>query len=350
VPIKPSLIVVHGMGEHTEASFRKEVEGALNYALGLYDAWKGKKIGSLVDIVPCEYNSIFENHRDTMADAAKPLASRLEALKALSPVAGEFAKWDLQLKTDNFFRTHWLDVLFYRFTMLAEPIRIKVAKAVAAQVTAKGAENVHVLAHSLGTSVVHDSLASLYVDAPVAGGKNLSTRTSKLGSLHLVANVSRLLESFAKAAESVVHPCGAGGCTFTYYQYRHVLDPICIPSPFEPLANGVWKDPFQLSADEYQRLRPRLVVDENTHAIEHYLENPECHAPLLRSLGIGFKPTKIQVEQAFAEHGKRSIQGRAEELQKKWDALSLGNLDSVEAFIKAAQALRDMLAGFGKSF
>jgi hypothetical protein len=353
MPGKPSLIAVPGMGQHTGDSFKKEIVDALSYALSLYPKWQGQTIDQLVDVVPCEYDSIFNEYRDAMADASKPLADRLATLQAakLFPIVGEITKWDAELNKDNFFRTHWLDVLFYRYTMLAEPIRIKVARAVADEVKAKGAENVHVLGHSLGTAVVHDSLASLYVDGPVAeGGKNLSTRSSKLGSVHMVANVSRALESFAKVAESVVHPCGRGGCVFAYYQYRHIVDPFTIPSPFEPIANGIWKDPFSLPPTEYQRLRPRLVTELNTHSISSYLENPECHVPLLNSLGCGFSPAAGDVRKAFDAHGKKSLQGKAEMLQQKWDSMKLAGLGGAEAFIRAAQALRDLLARFGQSF
>lgn len=349
---RPSLIIVPGMGEHTDASFKAEVVEAINYSFGLYPSWRGKAIEDFVDIVPCEYNSFFSKQRETMADAARPMAERLAALETAGfhPVTGELTKWGSELDKDNFFKTHWLDVLFYRYTMLSEPIRIKVSAITAQEVSSKGAENVHVLGHSLGTSVVHDSLASLYATGGGSGGKNLSTRSSKLGSVHLVANVSRLLQSFVRVSESVVHPCGASGCTFGYFQYRHILDPFTIPSPFDPIANGVWQDPFTLSDNQYQRLRPRLVTDLNTHGIGHYLKNPECHVPFLKSLGIGFKPKKTEIEKAFEEHQSTSLQGKAETLQRKWDELNLASMSSVEAFIKAAQALRDMLASFGQSF
>lgn len=350
---KPTLIVVHGMGEHTGASFEKEIKASLNYALGLYEKWKDKKIENLVNIVPFGYNDEFKKHREMIANTASPLVDRLDKLK-LAGVAGimamEISKWDSELNKDNFFKTHWLDVIFYRYTGLGEVIRIKLAKLIAETIGNIGAQNVHVLGHSLGTSVVHDTLASLYAPPGQSSTEhNLSSKTSKLASLHLVANVSKLLESFAKIGTSIVNPC-AKGCTGTYYQYRHVLDPFMIPSPFEPVINDVWCAEIEHDPFMYQEIKPKIVTDVNTHAITHYLKNPVCHVPLLQILNIDFAPTKKERDKAFKQHSDTALQGKAELLQQKWDAIDLTNKDSVEAFIRAAQGLRDMLATFGKEF
>jgi hypothetical protein len=347
---KPSLIIVPGMGEHDEKSFKKEIVDALNYALGLYADWEGKDIESFVDIVPFEYNSFFTKYRAKVSTGSQGVGKLLETLTAdkLAPIVGEFSKWNEELNKDNFFKTHWLDVLLYRFCMLREPIRLKLADALIKAVKAKGSQKVHILGHSLGTSVVHDTLAKLYADPPDPE-RNLSPVTHRLASVHMVANVSRLLERFVEVAKSVVHPC-KGGCTFAYFQYRHIVDPITIPSPFEPMANDVWVDPAKLSESQYQRLRPRLVTDLNTHAVGHYLQNPECHVPLLETLGFGFSANKTEFKKAFEAHEQKALQGKAEDLQKRWEDLNVTQWSSVEAFIRAAQALRDMLAGFGKNF
>jgi len=277
----------------------------------------------------------------------------MDKLKAAG-VAGimslEISRWDSELNQDNFFKTHWLDVIFYRFTGLGELIRIKLAKLITETIGNIGAQNVHVLGHSLGTSVVHDTLASLYAPPGQSSlDHNLSPRTSKLASMHLVANVSRLLQSFADVNQSVVNPCKKG-CVGTYYQYRHVLDPFMIPSPFDPVINEIWCEEIEHDEFMYRELKPKVVTDLNTHGVTHYLKNPVCHVPLLQVLNIDFAPTKTERNRAFKAHNQTALQGKAELLQQKWDAIDLTNKQSVEAFIRAAQALRDMLATFGKDF
>jgi len=350
---KPTLIVVHGMGEHTGQSFHHEVSEALDYALSLYPDWNGKKIDDLVKIVPFGYDDIFNKHRDMIADAATPLGQRLDKLKGLGVtgiMALEISRWDAELNQDNLFKTHWLDVIFYRYTGLGEVIRVKLAKLITEHISAAGAQNVHLLGHSLGTSVVHDTLASLYAPPGESSmAHNLSPRSEKLASVHLVANVSRLLQSFVDVNKSVVNPCSKG-CTATYYQYRHVLDPFMIPSPFDPAINDVWCEAIEHDEFMYQEIKPKLVTDLNTHGVVHYLKNPVCHVPLLQILNIDFAPNKTERKKAFTRHQTTALQGKADLLQQKWDALDLHSKESVEAFIRAAQGLRDFLAAFGKDF
>lgn len=353
MPVKPTLILVHGMGEHTGDSFREEITTSLDYALGLYDKWQGKSIQDLVNLLPFGYNDIFNQHREMIADTATPLVQRLDRLQAAGVtgmMSQEIARWDSELNQDHFFKTHWLDVIFYRFTGLGELIRAKLAKLIAGTIDDVGAQNVHLLGHSLGTSVVHDTLASLYAPPGESSlDHNLSPRTSKLATVHLVANVSRLLQSFADVNRSVVNPCKKG-CVGTYYQYRHVLDPFMIPQPFDPVINDTWCEAIEHDEFMYQELRPKLVTDLNTHAVTHYLKNPLCHVPLLQVLNIDFAPTKTDRKKAFRAHQETALQGKAELLQHKWDAIDLANRESVEAFIRAAQGLRDMLAAFGRDF
>lgn len=359
MPDKHTLIVIHGMGTHSEESIKKEVTDSLDYALNLYDKpgtkqhWKGQSISNLVDIVPFSYDNHFNNWRKQIADASSPMADRINALKAggiLVKAVSELTKWEKDLNADNFFETHWLDVLFYLYTTLAEPIRLDLATKIVDAIEAKPPSKIHILAHSLGTSVLHDTLASLYSPVGVVGDdKNLSPSANKLGSIHMVANVSKLLQSFIGVDASIVNPCG--GCTRTYYQYRHILDPFTLPSPFEPVMGDVWSCDFETTPGKYLEIKPKLLTDMNTHSIAHYLENPVCHVPLLKKLGFKFWPSQEQVKKAYKLHkDAKSIQGKAETVQAKWEALDLKNAASVFGFINAAQSLRDLMAEFGETF
>jgi hypothetical protein len=342
MPEKPSLILVHGMGEHTEKSFRDEVVAALDYALGLYPGWQGKSIETLVDIKPFEYDSVFNTWRAKAAEGLQPLLAALRAAD-LSPLIEEFTEWHAELEDDDAFKTHWLDVLLYRLTVLSVRVQLKLARYIAENVGIKGGQNVHVLAHSLGTSLAHDTLATLYIPKPdPEKPENLPVDACRLGSLHLFANVSRVLETSPNEVhESIVHPC-RGGCTVRYFQYRHALDPITWPRPFRPVHSDVWTDPFPLPADRYGEQRPELVTEINTHAIGHYLRDPECHVWFLNALGILFRPSASDIAQARAVHKQTSLQGAAEELEEKWRALDLETLPDFEAVMRALLALRSL--------
>lgn len=349
MPTKQTLIIVHGMGDPKD--FKQDVIASVNSGLDLYPAHKGKKIEQLVDIVYFDYNTFLDKYRKAMADDRKKFRSRLNVLEGadLKPIIGDFLTWEHDIDADSFFKTHLLDVLFYRYTFLAEYIRIGLADEIVKAVDVKGSQNVHVLGHSLGTSVVHDTLESLYKPYPDSHPrkKNLDPGLHRLGSVHLVANVSCVLQTFKAVEESLVRPCN-GGCTHAYYQYRHAVDPFTWPSPFDPIPNTHWTASCIGDEAQYRALRPTAVTDWNTHALTHYLKDPQCHGPLLQMLSLEL--TNDDIKNAARVYEANALAGRAQALRDKWRKLDLDKLTDVPAFIKAARELRDFLANFGQTF
>lgn len=343
---KQTLIIVHGMGDPKD--FKQEVIDSLNSGLDLYPAYKGQKIEQLVDVVYYDYDGVFNKYRKAMASATKKFATRLDALEAddLHPVRGDFMTWEKEIDGDSFFKTHVLDVLFYRYSFLAEPARIGLAQKIVKAVEDNGAQNVHILGHSLGTSVVHDTLESVYKKYDThKREKNLEPTLHRLGSVHLVGNVSSVLQSFMHVDKSLVRP---NGCTQAYYQYRHAVDPFTWPSPFDPIENGFWTSGSIADEAQYRSLRPTAVMGVNTHAVTHYLQDPVCHGPLLQMLY--FNLSNADIAAAAAAYSKDSLKGKAQTLRDRWRELELHKLEGVPALIKAAQALRDLLANFGQTF
>src|SRR5262245_22338247 len=132
---KKRLIVVHGMGTHTEASVKKEVVDAFDSAFTFYPSLKGKKAVDSFDIIPVAYNSFFDDYRRQLAEQAGTLAEHRAAVDGSVHFTVQAAKTcndvESQLGKDSFFTTHWLDVLLYYLTLLCEPVRLKVIEAVA---------------------------------------------------------------------------------------------------------------------------------------------------------------------------------------------------------------------------
>ncbi|WP_218312481.1 hypothetical protein [Alteromonas antoniana] len=236
---KPILIMTHGMGSSTAASFNKEVVDAFQHAYNQYPSFKNKNIEELIDIEVIEYNSILEEHRQAMAEEAASVANVLAGIpgqNVTQELTTKLTQYTEKFGADTFFYTHLLDVLFYRFTVLGELCRIRVGKAIIKAVKERGAANVHILGHSLGTAVVHDALASAYSEGFDIENEitALSPEMHKLASVQLVANVSRVLELFINVDQSVVKP--HTGCTFAYREYRHRYDPFTRVRPFNPPA------------------------------------------------------------------------------------------------------------------
>lgn len=232
---------------------------------------------------------------------------------------------------------------------MAEPIRLRVATAVAREVRDRGAANVHVLGHSLGTSVVHDALAKLYGSEPLIDGNDdslkLQVNRDRLVGVHQVANVSRLLQSFRKVGASEVRP--GVGCCATFVEYRHKLDPIAKIKPFDPTDNQEWV-PHAVYRHAYDLIEPSGVVSANVHDLGHYLRDPLVHLELFASL-FRFRPRVAEREAALEAHLANTVQGRAAALRNVIENLDLSR-ESVEELLRAAMALKDMVLAFGEEF
>jgi hypothetical protein len=258
---------------------------------------------------------------------------------------------EASLGQDKFFTTHWLDVILYYLTLLCEPIRLKVAEAVAESVAKAGGANVHILAHSLGTAVVHDTLAKSYgPDNLVAtSGKvlNLSPVEHRLGGVHMVANVSRALQTFIKVGSSIVRP-GPLGCTSAFVEYRHKLDPITRIRPFDPTDNDGWV-PHDVFRAAYSLIEPSSVTAANVHGLDHYLITPMVHLPMFRLL-FGFRPRKKEQQAGEDAYSEDTVEGKAKALQTALGEFQPTSRESLQAVLEAAKALKDMVLGFGEKF
>ena len=344
--MKPVLIITHGMGEHTEASFKKEVVDAINTVYDQYPQFKGKKIEDVIDIECVEYNSIFNTHREAMANSGNihQTLAGIPNQTNISEITGVLTKLTSGLSKDTFFNTHLFDVILYRFTVLGELCRIKLGKKIIAEVESRGGPYVHVLGHSLGTSVLHDTLASAYDKNFKIGGVNtgLSPSMHRLGSIHMVANVSRLLESFVKVSKSVVSP--GAGCTNKYREYRHRYDPFTWIKPFDPTETPPWVP------SKYKLTQIKRIAQFNTHDVAHYIQNPFVHREMLPFFDKVFWPSKNEKHHADKAFKDKTALGKYKKVATQAEQLNFKDPNSIIAFYKAAIAFKQMIENMGEEF
>lgn len=351
---KPILVVVHGMGRHTEQSLRSEVETVLGDAYSLYPSLGGSLLDRF-ELFPVVYDSVFESYRESLRQRTGPLHNALQALGGnATPIAkatGAINAIDAALSRDSFSTTHLLDVVLYRYTMLAEPVQVHVARAINAAVVKAGAGNVHVLAHSLGTSVVHDALHKLYSPGGVPDGERshigLKPSSSRLGSVNMVANVSRALQHSQKVALSLVRP-GERGCLHRYAQFQHKLDPIVRVEPFEPANDDRWVSDLEYRY-KYHLDEPSEVLQANVHSLAHYLAIPSVHQYLF-SLLFTFKLTKKENNAAHATFHRETASEKAAALREITVEPPGLTDDRVQRLLEAVSALQEMAAGFQEDF
>lgn len=352
-----TLIVVHGMGQHTKASVKSEVNDAIAKAIALYPSLNGKTPASLVTIKPVEYGNYFDDYRVKIAGESGSLAERIKRIDASNSLVTDSVSTVNRLgemfSDDEFFNTHLLDVILYRYTLLAERIRLHVAQEIVTVIAKIGSANVHVLGHSLGTAVVHDCLQKTYGSENTVSQDgddlNLSTIEHRLGGVHMVANVSRVLQSFVKVGASVVRP-GERGCTSSFLEYRHKLDPFTYVKPFDPTNNGGWVDhnnfkfAYTLVHDDLTE-----VTAANVHSLSHYIANPAVHLPLFDAL-FAFSPLKKERDDAEAAYLGTTVQEKARAVQEAFGSLAVGSDESVQALLQSGKELKDLIDGFQEQF
>lgn len=353
---KPLLLIVHGMGTHTRTSVLKEFRDGIKAALSLYEDFSLSDFQSDVKLEPVVYSDFIDTHRDNLESSAAPLAEALGGiggnLTLVANAAASVNEIDASLGSDEFFYTHWLDVILYRYTMLSEPIQAMVADALGKGLTTQGrsSKDVHIVAHSLGTAVTHDALAKIYGTNTFEDPNlpRLNPRTSPIGSLHQVANVSRLLQSFVKVGSSIVRP-GSRGCLGMFNEYRHKLDPFTVPRAFDPTNNGEWISTVDFD-DIYELATASEVTEANTHGLGHYLANPKFHVPLLKTVWKDFRPTKTKIRRATERYVAGTVQSKARALRELIEDVDFSSRSSVLEVVDAAKRFKDLLKGFGETF
>ncbi len=286
---KHTLFLVHGMGRHDGTQWADEIWQKLVDCSKLYPHFETQKeLEEYAEPAPITYDGFIRQalaRWDSQATSFQAFAqgNDLQHAGALDWLAG-IADDDA-----GFVASHILDVIIYRFFRLeAGQIRTHVQNEIARVVNGKRAQHAgarfSLMAHSLGTSVAHDALAKLGAMPQIGSNVNtLSTAHLRFNSIHMLANVSRVLQTNPKAYDSVVRPgprasknryCGRMFC------HRHELDPFLFPKPFEPESWG----------PDYRARHLRHYRGWNIHSWLHYLDNPRVHIPLLKSIS---KPSAI---------------------------------------------------------
>jgi len=245
------LFVVHGMGIHhppgtgddAQHDWCYDIQEKLDEIASHYEGFDMAdfRFSKQVEIVPITYDEPFRNllagwNREA-AELQKTIAE--EGIKQAPSVIDWLAQVDGQAQ-ETFFWSHVVDVLLYEFfNQVAKQIRLRVIDQILDAIAAARAKSpvlyVTFLAHSLGTAVLHDSLALLSTQTRASA---LEGPGFRFNALFMMANVSRILEDEIdplRVYRSVVCPPNAMNRPRyfnNYWNVRHRLDPIPAVRPF----------------------------------------------------------------------------------------------------------------------
>ncbi|CZF77350.1 hypothetical protein [Grimontia marina] len=350
---KSILIVTHGMGDHDAQSLKKTVVDAANLSLNRYPTIKArlqqenKAFEDYVDVVPIEYNNIFEEERQRLVEANKPVSDYFRTVaNADLRFVKELVKLEGKLADDNFYTTHLADVLFYA-SLLCERVRVQMLKVLVEVLSGRGNRDVHILAHSLGTAAMHDTLEKAFtggiIDQNTGRRYALDPTRDKIDSLWMVANISNLLFELNPIRtgfdpyNSRVKPSGTGtGAIRYFYNVYHRFDPFTLFKRFEPELEDNWvaADDFE---EIYREIRTKdLFTSKNPHDLGGYLSDPLVADPFLRRVMPSgtFSPPREEARQV-----RDSVVGAFAKIDQIGDHVK--EIDSVEDFSAFIKMLKD---------
>lgn len=282
---KHLIFFIHGMGEH-KSGWSDAAQRTLREAADQFSNFKGA-FDDNYQFVELNYDPIFENYRQQWRNIDNGLVSMLQHGMAPPGIIRKVLQLNRTLATDNFFTTHLLDVVMYRFLALVNtPIRLHLAQSITDELIKAGSGcRWSVVAHSLGTSVAHDTLQELFTGN--AGGLsplNANQFAPQCGLF--IANVSRLLQNYQDVYQSLVRPAlrKTQGIFQFYLSAAHRLDPFIKPRPFDPPMEWLDANTQARNPSRYQYLKITEVLDRNVHGLEHYLSNPKVHIAFFRAI------------------------------------------------------------------
>lgn len=325
---KSIVFVLHGIGQHTAGWINSDSSAVpvLREAAKSYPFFDGKTLDSYVEFVPILYDDIFERILKTWSDLGKGLSASIPVMPGF---ADKVVQYLGQADKNNWWLKTGCDVLLYwGFRLFQQRVILRVL----AQITGKVAATIaagdevphyHVLAHSLGTAVAHDSLYHLgtedwldglqkaklngpdaqaaqsdrdsYVASLDASRKALDRSNPfdpsqfAFDSITMLANVTGLIHNAgADPYNSIVRPgtsADPGAMTANYINVKHKFDPIAAVGDFHMPAAWTTRGGYEVDVDHLVGSISKI------HEAANYVRHPDVHLRLLGHYVAGYQPT-----------------------------------------------------------
>lgn len=348
MPNKHIVFLVHGMGKHA-GGWSNEAQSLLRDNFSRYDAVNWKPFNERFEFCEVSYDDEFEALRDLWKSQQQGLGTVLQAQGITGTLVNQLNELAGVTEKDSFINTHVLDVLLYRYArQTAGAVRDSVRKQMLDKLSTLDANEPirwSVVAHSLGTGVIHDTLHGLYTDQ-LPGGQQLAQLT-RPQLLAMVANVSRVVESDVDVYKSVVTP-GApdGNCAVrSYLNIHHDWDPFTLPRAFRPKPD--WPTLEVRAQDLYRDITINTIEELNVHGLEHYLRNPKVHTAIFNAmLGVDAIDTAA-IRAAHLKYVSTIQQGRFEILVETLKDYTISEREELDRIIKKWLAFQELVENAG---
>lgn len=289
--MKRVLFLAHGIGEFDDSEVNKPWWQKVRVVLD-------QKVTKLVEspeingaalrtafdetvFVGLNYDDRMRELVATMTARDQEFVARLKGIKGLGALAPVFTG---SKEKQNFLHTHVFDLLIYR-TMpehrgfIREDLKQEMREAFKLHGTAPETKY-SVMAHSLGTVVMHDVLHEL--SANPREGVRLGSGF-RLHNLFMIANTSALLRDGYDPRTSNVRPKLAefeAGYVERYWDFAHKLDPVAQFFSFRSYMKDLKKELLK----GFEFVTVDHFLEPNIHSYTHYLRDPRVHLRIFHGL------------------------------------------------------------------
>jgi hypothetical protein len=283
---KHVVFLVHGMGlfsptalgEPARSGWADPVVAALKLNWKKYPFLAEDAFDDLLEVVPITYDQVFHQYLARLAEEGKSW-NALFADNAVADAADILEGLDDE--EANFLVTNVCDVLLYLLPNVATMVDLLVQEQIVAHVRQRWDRESQrdvtfsVVAHSLGTAVVHSALNSLAHGVGDLAPFALARKDFRIAGYVSLANVSGVLHGVGAFGGTLVRPTfnGLPGYVQRFCNVHHAADPFVFPRRFSP----PWED-------GYESVRVSHCYDLNVHAFEHYVRHPEVAGWIFRAI------------------------------------------------------------------
>lgn len=354
----PVVLLIHGMGTHTDESIKQEFESGLRQCMAFFGD-SNFNVTEHFTLKAFNYSRYWDEKRN---DYAEYMTDKMKGALALTPaLIQKLHGLIAEFGNDDFLHTHLLDVLFYLTGVLREHQLVNLVDTLAHEIR----ENINdlnsgeliVVAHSLGTAFIHDALTQIYP-------KNLP-RSMALEQLWSVATVSRLTHLFTNKADPVTsnvvdHSPTADGVCNKFYPIYNRYDPFCFFKRYRRKPGG---GPFQGEFVETRHIRDlkNIYGNEeslrvNPHDLREYFADPEVGGRFLFVNGVLENVTLDRLTKAKSKYVSTTLQGsyinRFKEARHELETLSKsigsssGATEKGKALVSLYKSLGQLRDGF----
>jgi hypothetical protein len=327
----PIVILVHGMGTHPLDNMTKEFKAGLNEAAKGFDL-ENFDIDTHMEIVEFNYSESLDEIRKKLAEDAQEITSSFDSLPGSGNLIGivhKLIKFQSNFDEDDSIYTHWLDVLLYA-SFYGEKLRVELAKKINGILKRANGRRIHIVAHSLGTALVNDTLEKFYKVGPEGKDNNgapyLRAGTDNIKTLWTFANVSNLLHILSPidtGTNGTVVKSGPTGCTDFLYNVHHELDPF------------TWFYQYKPEIESGKNFTNKIVRKKNTHSFQEYISDPEVAQYMLAELtdmDSILEPQRLK--SCIDKHREGEINGLFDEIKTKTSGLRGGEIQSIPDLLK----------------